>query len=292
MASVLSQKFLREHVFQILLTALVSLGGSVGFYLLHSIGSSVDTLECRVSKFGAKTEFNAVQLKLIVTPLDDVSRGSQAYTDLTELVSGYKDSLGKCPEGRDLLAQLQSYYQGLAAFTDRDWEGAIANFKKTSDRTALTEKSLANAMLHKYLQLKQANNQLAPEYEAQWRAHIAAAQDLASKESDYLVKERAVSYLRCSGLLVDVPASDAIDCLKALVKNNLGSYAVHYNLAALYSRSGQFAPAIEEMRLSLEQSGGLNQRRSEIEHDEDFKKLLEDSTFGLKLKQMISPLPF
>jgi hypothetical protein len=282
-----STKFLREHIFEIVLSTLVSLATVVGGYLLTSIKTNVDNLQCRISQFAAKNEFEAVQLKLIVTPLDDVNRSSSAFGGLSRIVQGYQDTLGKCDQGRDTLAQIEAYRHGLEAFIDRDWDGAISNFKKITDRTALTEKSIANAFLHKYLELKKRRDPRAGDIEQQWKARLSAAEDLAAKESASSVKERAVYYLKCNGMLVSVPARDAIKCLKGLVNKNLDSYIVHYNLAALYARSGDFATAMREMQICMQMPGASNQRRSDIENDEDFKILLQDSTYGPQFEHLI-----
>ena len=290
MAITISRKFLHEHIFEIALSALVSLLTLVGGYVLTSIKTDVDDLQCRISQFAARNEFEAVQLKLIVTPLDDVNRSTSAFGDLARIVRGYKDTLGKCARGRHALAQIQEYRHGLEAFIDRDWDSAISNFKTITDRTALTEKSIANAYLHKYLELKKRRDPRAGDFEQQWRARISTAEDLASKESASSVKERAVSYLKCSGKLVNVPTKDAIKCFTSLVDNNLDNYVVHYNLAALYARSGDFATALREMGICMQKPGAVNQRRSDIEHDEDFKALLQDSTYGPQFKQLIIDL--
>src|SRR5262245_53520302 len=145
------KKFFSEHILQTTLVALASLATAVGGYLLVSIKNEVDNLQCRISQFAANNEYKTVQLKLIVTPLDDVKRDSAEFRDLTNIVKDYGKSLGKCEEGKDALKQIDSFRLGLESFIDRDWDSAIKNFSLITDRTSLTEKAAANALLHKYI---------------------------------------------------------------------------------------------------------------------------------------------
>ena len=281
------RKFVLNHAIGVVMTALASLATMVGGYLLIAIKNDVDNLQCRVSQFAARNEYKALQLKLIVTPLDDVKRDSDFFKDLVNIVEGYRNPLDKCAEGRNAFAQIDNYRHGLESFIDRDWDGAIKHFGTISDRTALTEKSMANALLHKYLELKAANDPKAAATGRQWRARLSTAHDLATKESDYSAKERAVAYFVCSGLLVDTPADEGIGCLTNLVSSGLASYAVYYNLSALHARKGSFKDAVEQMEQCLKMPGGLSQRRSEIEGDVDFKQLMSDFEYGPRFRSLL-----
>jgi hypothetical protein len=119
MAFATTQKFVREHLFELLITGLVSFGGVLGTYLLSEIKGNIDQLQCRMSEFAAKGEFNSVQLKLIITPLDDVKRNSDFLQGLAQIISGYRKPLGLCPEGAEMLAQVVNYKYGLDAWASR-----------------------------------------------------------------------------------------------------------------------------------------------------------------------------
>jgi hypothetical protein len=291
MAFVATQKFVREHLFELLITGLVTLGGLVGTYLLAAIRGDIDQLQCRMSQFAAKNELDSVQLKLMITQLETVKQNSKLLQGLAQIISGYKTSLTLCPEGTKLLAQVVKYKDGLDAYVDRNWDLAIEKFELISTRNALSEKSMASALLHKYLQLKAENNQKALEFKQRGQARLVSAADLASSESDYLAKEKAVAYLGCSLLLLDADTAPAIQCLKDLVTSGQANYVVHYNLAALYARNGDFKTALDEMGICLKSISAQNQRQSDIEADEDFKKLLLDPSYAASFKKLIGTLP-
>lgn len=61
-----------EHIFQILISALVSLVTVIGTFFLTTIKSEVDGLQCRIAEFGANNEFELVQLKLVGTAMEDL----------------------------------------------------------------------------------------------------------------------------------------------------------------------------------------------------------------------------
>jgi hypothetical protein len=285
-----TQKFIREHLFELLITALVSLGGVLGTYLLASIRGNLDQLQCRMSEFAAKSEFNSVQLKLIVTPLDDVKGNSDFLEAINKIISGYKKPLSLCPEGIDAFAQIENYKDGLDAYVDRNWDQALEKFELIKPRNALSEKSMASALLHKYFQLKAENNPKAFDFEQRWKAKIASAYDLSSKESDYAAKETAVLHLECTRLFLDADTAPAVQCLQDLVNSGRATYVDYYNLAALSARNGDFKTALDQMRTCMKSIGSQNQRRSDIEADEDFKNLLHDPTYAPNFRKLIGTL--
>jgi len=281
------KKFLSEHIFETTLAALVSLATAVGGYLLVSIRNEVDDLQCRISQFAANNEYKTVQLKLIVTPLDDLKRDSAEFRDLENIVNGYRKSLSKCEEGKEELTEIDDFRLGLEKFIDRDWDSAIKYFNLIKNRNSLTEKAAANTLLHKYSALKAANDPKAADFDRQWRARLASAQNLATKESDTSVKKRAVNYLKCARVFLDQSPDEAIGCFSKLVETGDKSYGVYYNLAALHARKGDFKSAISYFSQCMEMPGALTQRRSDVEQDEDFSKLLADPTYGAQFRSII-----
>jgi hypothetical protein len=290
MANSKLRKFINDHLFGLVLSALASLATAVGGWLLVAIKTDLNQLECRVAQFGAKNEYKSVQLKLIVTPLDDISRASEPYADLSSIISDFQSSLEKCPQGREDFKQLENYKRGLDSFIDRDWNRAIEYFRLIADRTALSEKSIANALLHKYIALKEMNDPKAGELQEQWRSRIDAAHQLAAREVEYTRKETALAQLSCSALLVDAPVQDAIDCLDGLVSKGQANYATYYNLAALNARRGDFETAARHMDQCFRLPGAMTQRRADIVGDPDFKKMLADAKYGAKLREYIGRL--
>jgi hypothetical protein len=285
------KKWVWEHVFQILITALVSLVTIIGTYLLATIKGELDSLQCRVSQYAAANEFRSVQLKLVMVPLEDARRDSESYNSLASVISGYEVPLNLCDKGKKVLSDIVAYRSGLDSFIDRDWTTALKKFQSISTRTALSEKSIATVLVHQYLQYKEQNNPEAPHLEEQMRARLASAYDLASKESDYSAKETAIAYMRCDQMLLDKDVDRAVSCLDDLVTSGFGNYAVHYNIAALSARQGKFDRALTEMGLCMKLPGAYNQRRSDIEADIDFKRLLSDASYGPKFEKLIEKLP-
>jgi tetratricopeptide (TPR) repeat protein len=284
------KKFANDHILGTVVTGLVSLATMVGGYLLVSIKSDLDQLQCRIGQFGAKNEYKSLQLKLIVTALDDVNRNSEEFKELAGIITGYRAALKKCSDGEEDLKQIVNYKTGLEGFIDRDWDKAISSFSLITDRTALTEKSIANAYLHKSQDLSAAKDPKAADANRQWLSRIASARELAAREADYSIKEKAVAYMSCNGLLVGAPADEAIECLTSLVTNGQAGYSTYYNLAALNSRIGNFDEALKQMAQCMKMSGALNQRKSDIESDSDFKAMFGDKDFGPKLKKLIARL--
>ncbi len=284
------KKFINDHILGTVITTLVSLATMVGGYLLVTIKTDLDNLQCRISQFGAKNEYRLLQLKLIVTPLDDIKKDSESFKELANIIADYRPSLKKCETGIDDLKQMEKYKLGLESFIGRNWDKALEHFEAISDQSALVEKSIANVYLHKFIALNALKDPKAADAKRQWFAHIATARDLAAREADFSVKERAVNYLGCSGMFVEAPAEDAITCLSKLVDSGQANYAVYYNLAALHARIKKFDLALKHMEQCMKMSGAQNQRRSDIQDDADFKEMLSDKEFGPKLKKLIEQL--
>jgi hypothetical protein len=279
-----------EHIFEVLVTALVSLVAGIGTYFLTAIKGDVEDLQCRMATYGATTEFHSIQLKFVVVPLEDVQRASDYYKTLVNVISGYQKPLTLCEEGKRLLSDIKAYRDGLDAFIDRDWAKALDKFQSISARTTLSEKSVATVLFHQYLSYKEQNNPKASELSGQIQARLASAHALASAETDYSVKERAIEYLTCDQSLVSKDDQKAQTCLEDLVTRGHDNYVVFYNLSALSARAGNFDGALAQMTRCVKAPGAYSQRRADIEADPDFKALLADPSYGPKFEKLIASL--
>lgn len=241
------KKWFFEHLFETLVTAVVSLTLIIGGYVLNSIRKELNDLQCRMSKYAAEYEFRSVEQTLIIVPLEDVSRESDIYRTIKNIVSGYSKNLRLCKAGEDTLSRIEKYRDGLESYIDRNWEAAVASFGSIRERNALSEKSTASALLHKWERLKKDGSSDAGGVEQQYRARLASALHFATRENDYFVKVRAIEYLKCSGMFLDPDASGALACLRRLTGSGMANYAVYYNIAALEARRGDFTAAIVAM---------------------------------------------
>ncbi len=279
-----------EHIFQILISALVSLVTVIGTFFLTTIKSEVDGLQCRMAEFGANNEYESVQLKLVGTAMEDLKRESDYYRALQRVISGYQAPLSLCTEGKRVLSDIVAYRDGVDAVIDRDWDTALKKFELISVRTALSEKSIASVQFHQYLVYKEQNNPKANDVASQARARLASAYSLASMESNNLAKQNSIAYLHCDQLLLAGNDNNAVKCLSDLVKSGYATYVVYYNLAALSAKHSNFDEAITDMTLCMNAPGAYNQRRSDIEGDPDFKSILADANYGPKFEVLLTNL--
>jgi lipopolysaccharide biosynthesis regulator YciM len=121
------------------------------------------------------------------------------------------------------------------------------------------------------------NGKEADQFREQGVAQFAQMVEIAERERGTHLKEVFVAHQRCYPWAVERTAEgnrEAVKCYLDNVNSGKASYLTYYNLAALYSRMGEFDRAITNFGVYLKEGGLKYDKRSQVESDKDFKEYL------------------
>jgi tetratricopeptide (TPR) repeat protein len=286
-------KWLKEHLLEILLTALVtaivSLLAFIGNEKLNSLDRTsrelratvnantvkLEETSCRINALSATDRVEDFETDFLGQPLYDLTLVSTPLQKLNSLQQFFS-RLGHCKEMRSIVDQISHMHDGLDAYIGGDYDAAIQNFKALPPDEALTQQLLGSTYYRKSL----LYDVKSPEYK-QYRLEASNCSHqfrlLANQELGGLIKQAVIDRYVCnveSRRTSDSQASqEALACLSDLVRNNKADHNTFYNLADVTSRLGEFQEALQYLQRAAQADTQHQITQSFIRIDPDLSAL-------------------
>lgn len=280
--------WLQKHLFEVLVTVIVSLLAYIGNEKLQSLASfekntreQLETVSCKINTVSARDTFGRFEFDMLGRSLDDLSVNSPELVKLKGLKDAFT-SLATCLDGKHLLADTSSLYDGLVAYVSGDIDIAINDFSQLPLDRAFTQQVLGSAYYKKSLRYA-AGSSDNQKYLSMANDHTAQFGRLATGEIGGLVKQPDIKRYNCNTLSRRTRnggmTAQAIRCLNDLVAEGIADHNTYYNLAALYARDLQFEKSLSFLKSAAKLDVRHDITQNYLRNDPDFSALAKDSHY-------------
>jgi hypothetical protein len=301
-------KFLRDHIIEVLLGAIVALLAYIGsteiehmkerikaaesslndkiIHLGKELKNSTDkleTLECETSNIVANTAFDAMQTEMVNVHLDAKDTVRTYIEKFDRLLNQVDSHLIKCNQGNDTRSKIKNFRDGLQSYIVGDYQNAIKLFSAIPYPDSLTLKCLGVSLnSQSYILTAQGLTKEGAALHERALGVIESAISAAAREFNDISKRRAISSLRC-GVLGEGSASErarGIKCYEEVVTKGEHDYSTYYNLSRLAALTKDYGQTIKYMQMCLQFLCERYFTKRFINQDGEFDDILKDAVWG------------
>jgi tetratricopeptide (TPR) repeat protein len=281
--------WIKEHVFELLGTAIVGLLAFVGQEHLSALDKEVRETSCKVNTLGAKNQLEEFEVGFLGRPMDDLRIDSREMKNLKYLRDAISP-LSSCSEGKTLAHDVGEMYSGLSEYVDHQYEFALQHFDNLPKDHAITQQLLGSANYRRGAQLDHSS----PEYKiALERANRNSEQflALANEEIGGLAKLPVITRYVCNTASRDTSSAEtqtkAENCLNDLVAQNIADHNTYYNLAAIRARSNDFKASLEYLRKARLADRHHDITQNDLRVEPDFTNLSKSPEFHGEWEEVV-----
>jgi hypothetical protein len=271
-------EFVKKHLFEILISAIV---GSLGYIGKQEL-DRLHKLTCTAVATSVAAGYENVSQALGgMSSFDDLRDNSKPVRALQQIATDFSDELQKCDKGKNLLKEIHALLNGLRGYIRKDYTAAAKNFETMNMENSLPHHLLGAAYAHASMNA----NGLAEiaRLRRQAEDQLSQALHLAREESGGTVKEAVLLNIKCKQHLVArTPDANVLaeQCFRDVIAKKYDDYNTHYNLACIYSRMGRFKEAVASFVKYMDNGGSIKDARVQAEKDPDFENVLKSEQAG------------
>jgi hypothetical protein len=274
----LAMKFIREHMFEILLSVIIALITYLGTQELNRINQVV----CLSVANSTEVTYDNITTALSgLSSFDDLRDNARQIRDLQSISDSFRRELAACDKGQRILKETQMLVSGLHAYINHNYTQAAKDFGSLN-----LERSLPHYLLgatYGHASETQPPPPNAEELRSKAERQFGLALDMAREESGGSIKEAVLLTLKCKKQLIKKTLEankSAIDCFNDLVIKKYDDYNTYYNLACLHSRQGEFDLTLDNFKIYLDRGGSTKDSRTQAEQDPDFIYIRKSNRAG------------
>jgi len=280
--------FIKDKLFELLLTAIISLVTYIGVSELSKIKGEIRALECDVAITSVEVVYRNFEKNISNYSVDDLDVKTPPFNAFEMVIDRFNERLLQCKYGKTLQTQMISLIDGLKSYFNKEYEKSLVSFNKLEKSRSLSQTLLGISKYRVAL-----SNPRSIEYEPlieQSTIHFQQATKYGKLEMSSSSIQAVLARRECNPLMFSRKQEmRALKCLKNIVKRGLENANVFYNMAAITSSNGKYSDSINYFKEYLNRGARRHGNRTYTLQDDDFEKyIMVDEKYGPQFINLVN----